>query len=42
VDLVAYIQRRPGKAAIEKGHEKQIHRLMTAYPGKTMSLRRVG
>ncbi|GBC69772.1 putative amino acid permease YhdG [archaeon HR01] len=42
VDMIAYIQRRTGKAVIEKGHEQQIHRIMTAYPGKTMSLRRVG
>lgn len=42
VDLVAYIQRKAGKATFEKGHEHQIHRLMTMYPGKTMALRRVG
>jgi len=42
VDLVAYIQRRAEKATFEKGHEQQIHRLMTFYPGKTMALRRVG
>ena len=42
IDLVAYIQRRAGKATFEKGHEQQIHRLMSVYPGKTMALRRVG
>ncbi len=42
VDLVAYIQRRPEKSALEKGHEVSIHNLLTKYPGRVLSLKRVG
>jgi APA family basic amino acid/polyamine antiporter len=41
-DLVAYIQRRAEKSALEKGHEVNIHNLITRYPGRVVSLRRVG
>jgi len=41
-DLAAYIQRRPEKSAFEKGHEKNIHNLITRYPGRILSLKRVG
>ncbi len=41
-DLVAYIQRRPEKSIFEKGHEKNIHNLITRYPGRIISLKRVG
>lgn len=42
VDLVAYIQRRPEKSALEKGHEVNIHNLLSKYPGRVISLKRVG
>ncbi|MCS7137086.1 MAG: APC family permease [Candidatus Caldarchaeum sp.] len=42
VDLVAYIQRRAEKSIFEKGHEKNIHNLLTRYPGRVISLKRVG
>ncbi|MEM0440278.1 MAG: APC family permease [Candidatus Caldarchaeum sp.] len=41
-DLVAYIQRRAEKSTFEKGHEKNIHNLLTRYPGRVLSLKRVG
>ncbi|MDW7977518.1 MAG: APC family permease [Candidatus Caldarchaeum sp.] len=41
-DLAAYIQRRPEKSIFEKGHEKNIHNLITRYPGRILSLKRVG
>jgi len=41
-ELVAYIQRRAEKLTIEKGHEKAIHSLMIKYPGRIISLKRVG
>ncbi|MCS7110559.1 MAG: APC family permease [Candidatus Caldarchaeum sp.] len=41
-DLVAYIQRRAEKSIFEKGHEKNIHNLLTRYPGRVLSLKRVG
>ena len=41
-DFVAYIQRRAEKSALEKGHELNIHNLITRYPGRVISLRRVG
>ncbi|GBC72502.1 hypothetical protein HRbin03_00332 [archaeon HR03] len=42
VDLIAYIQRRPEKSALEKGHEASIHNLLSKYPGRVISLKRVG
>ncbi|MEM3111133.1 MAG: hypothetical protein QXG41_08245, partial [Candidatus Caldarchaeum sp.] len=42
VDLFAYIQRRPEKSALEKGHEVNIHNLLSKYPGRVISLKRVG
>lgn len=42
VDFVAYIQRRAEKSIFEKGHEKNIHNLLTRYPGRVLSLKRVG
>ncbi|MEM4362933.1 MAG: APC family permease [Candidatus Caldarchaeum sp.] len=41
-DLAAFIQRRAEKSVFEKGHEKNIHNLITRYPGRVVSLKRVG